>query len=242
MKRLITLVVGFLPASTLKNMFLRWLGHEVARSASIAPVVLLGNKRLIVGDGARIGPFNVFRSLEVVSLGAWSEIGQFNWISAAPFLVHASSSTIAGSFSLGVHSSLTSRHYLDASGGIAIEEFVTVAGVRSVFMSHGIDVADNVLDSLPIRVERYAMLGGSCSLVMGATVPAHSVVAMGSVVTRGLDTPYALYAGVPARFKKLVPAGDYSTRTHGAVPARPKNLLSALPRKTQQTRRVAESE
>ena len=154
-----------------------------------------------------------------------AEIGQFNWFSAAPFLVEESVSPIAGQFLLCAHASFTSRHYVDASGGVLIGEYATVAGVRSTFMTHGIDVEDNVLDSAPINVGRYAMVGGGCNLVMGASVPDYSLVAMGSVVIQGLDEPYSLYAGAPAKFKRALPVGAYSKRTTGAVPPRTRSAI-----------------
>jgi len=220
MKAALSALVGILPSSRFKNFLLNRLGHSISRSASIGPVLLAGCSNIVIGDNARVGPFNVFRGLSGLRLGDYSEIGQWNWISAAPFLVGPSTSATAGQFDLGQHASLTSRHYVDASGGVTIGEFATVAGVRSSFMSHGIDVADNVLDTAPIVVGKYAMLGGGCNLVLGAIVPAYSVVAMGSVVIKGLTETHSLYAGAPAKFKKPVPEGAYAKRKFGAVPAR----------------------
>ena len=220
MKRALSSLVGLWPSSKLKNRALNMLGHKISMSASIAPILIAGHTKLQVEDFARVGPLNAFRSVPRVFLGRNSEIGQLNWVSAAPFLIDTNASSAAGSFHLGEHSSFTSRHYVDASGGVAIGDFVTVAGVRSVFMSHGIDVADNVLDIAPIIVGDYAMVGGGCNLVMGAVVPAYSVVAMGSVVIKGLERTHALYAGAPAKFKKVVAAGAYASRRHGAVPPR----------------------
>lgn len=225
MKHLLSAVVGILPSNRGKNFLLNRLGHRVCMSASIGPILLLGRTTLIVGDGARIGPFNVFRQVTRVEVGEKAEIGQLNWISAAPFLAEESVSLISGQFLLGAHASFTSRHYVDASGGVSIGEYATVAGVRSVFMSHGIDVEDNVLDTFPIHVGRYAMVGGGCNLVMGSAVPDYSVVAMGSVVIKGLEQTHSLYAGAPARFKKAIPEGAYMNRTIGAVPARPRGAI-----------------
>ena len=221
MRRSLTLIFGILPSSRAKNALLNSLGHAIHPTASIGPLLIVGCANIQMGEHTRIGPFNVVRHLTAFSMGSYSEIGQWNWISAAPFLVQASHSPLAGNFRLGCHSAVTSRHYFDASGGIDIEEFVTIAGVRSVFMSHGINVQEGVLESSSISVRRYSMVGGSCSFVLGATVPEHSVIAMGSVVTVGLTEPDSLYAGVPAKFKKLLPRGKYATRTTGPVLPRP---------------------
>jgi acetyltransferase-like isoleucine patch superfamily enzyme len=218
-KQLLSTAAGVLPSTRGKNFLLNKLGHSIGRSASIGPILLIGRTTLVVEDGARIGPFNVFRHVSA-EVGEMAEIGQFNWISAAPFLVEESTSPISGRFLLGAHASFTSRHYVDASGGVRIGEYTTVAGVRSAFMTHGIDVEDNVLDTFPITIGKYAMVGGGCNLVMGATVPDYSLVAMGSVVVKGLTESHSLYAGAPAKLKKALPEGAYAKRITGAVPAR----------------------
>jgi acetyltransferase-like isoleucine patch superfamily enzyme len=216
----VQLVAGLLPASRPKNVLLSAIGHDVDASASIAPILLLPGARIEVGAGARIGPFNAFRAVRV-HVGAAAEVGQLNWVSAAPFLVEESTSASAGELHLGDHASLTSRHYIDASGGVSIGAYTTVAGVRSTFMTHGIDVTDGLLDTAPIVIGDRAMVGSNCHLVYGAVVPARSVVAMGSVVIPGLLEEDTLYAGTPARGKKRV-SGTYFRRSIGKVAVRPR--------------------
>lgn len=216
MKGRLSTIVGALPASRMKNGLLRRLGHEIARDAVIGPILIVSS-RLVIGAGCRIGPFNVIRNVPHCEFGLGSELGQWNWISAAPFLLKDSPNEQAGFFIVGAESAITSRHYFDASGGVIIGDFVTIAGVRSAFMTHGIDVADAVLDTASIEVGDYAMVGGSTSVVLGARVPAHSVIAMGSVVIKGLTETYCLYAGSPARPKKKLSPGKYSTRAQGPV-------------------------
>ncbi len=219
MKRVLNLFLGLFPSSRVKNFMLNRLGHRIHSSASVAPNFIVGSTRLELAPNSRIGPFNVLRNLVVLQLGEGAEIGQWNWLSAAPLLIEARHSPSSGRVTVGAESAITSRHYFDASGGIEIDEFVTVAGARSVFMSHGIDVTDAVLDSAPITIGRYAMVGGSCSFLLGAHVPEYSVVAMGSVVIAGLTEGRSLYAGVPARLKKPVD-GKYFERTSGPVAPR----------------------
>jgi len=182
----------------------------------------MGSGLLIVETSARIGPLTCFRGVGEVRLGEAAEIGQLNWISAAPFLVENSNSETAGTLVLEAHSSLTNRHYLDVSGGIKISQFATVAGVRSVFMTHGISTTDNYLDTAPIVIGEYAMVGGSCNFVMGSCVPARSVVALGSTVIPGLVEEMSLYAGTPAREKKHLNSGAYFVRQSGKVEPRPR--------------------
>lgn len=221
MRTTISLLVGLLPSTRIKIWLLNRTGHKIDSTASIGPIILLGSTLLDIEADARIGSLSCFRGLTKVTLGRAAEIGQLNWISAAGFLVGQSKSQNAGSLTLGAHASLTNRHYLDASGGIVIGTFATVAGVRSVFMTHGIDIEDNCLDTAEIVIGDYAMVGGSCNFVMGSQVPARSVVAMGSTVLKGLTSTETLYAGTPARAKKELPVNaDYFTRINGKVEPR----------------------
>lgn len=218
MRTIVSLMVGLMPATRLKIILFNLMGHRIHSTASIGPILLLGPTILDVDANARIGPLTCFRGLTRVTLGEAAEIGQLNWISAAGFLVEDSSSSSAGTLTLGTHAALTNRHYLDASGGIVIGRYATIAGVRSVFMTHGIDVRDNCLDTAPIEIGEYAMVGGSCKFVMGSHVPPMSVVAMGSTVVRGLTATRTLYAGNPARGKREISMNaEYFTRQTGKV-------------------------
>ena len=221
MKALLSTFVALWPAGRVKNALLNRLGHKVDRTASIAPILVLGGSKLQVAPQSRIGPLSAFRSVRVV-LETASEIGQLNWISAAAFLVKPSESRIRGMFILGEHASLTNRHYIDASGGVRIGRFATVAGVRSVFFTHGIDVSLNGLVTGPIEIGEYAMVGSSVNVALGSTVPGYSVVGMGSTVVPGMTESGMLYVGTPARAKKPVDvSAPYFRRTIGAVPAHP---------------------
>jgi hypothetical protein len=117
-RSLLVLTVGLLRPSSLKNRLLNLLGHDVDPTATIAPVVIMGRTRLSVGPRASIGPLNVFRDVSVVRIGAACEIGQLNWFTAAPLLVGGSPSPDAAVFEMGEAAALTSRHYVDAAGGV----------------------------------------------------------------------------------------------------------------------------
>jgi acetyltransferase-like isoleucine patch superfamily enzyme len=217
--KLIVLCCGLLPPSILKNRLLRLLGHAVHRTAIIKPIVILGETKIEAASSSTIGTLSVLRNVRVL-LGQHSTIGQLNWISAAPFLVENSRCMSAGRLELGEHAAIMNRHYIDASGGVLLGSYSIVAGVRSTFMTHGIDVADNVLDTNSIEIGKYAMVGGNCNLVLGASVPSHSVVAMGSTVVRGLTEAHGFYAGVPAKFRKVIGGGDFFSRELGDVSPR----------------------
>jgi carbonic anhydrase/acetyltransferase-like protein (isoleucine patch superfamily) len=201
----------------LKRALLNRLGHTINEGARIAPVLIVGHSRLTVAEGASIGPFNVIRNVYDFRVGQRAEIGQWNWFSTFPVLVENSPIAHAGKFILGDESSVTSRHFFDASGGIVIGRFTTIAGARSVFMTHGIDVESNTLLADTIKVGDYAMVGACTGLVMGSAVPSYCVIAMGSTVIAGLEQERSLYAGTPARFKKTIQSAKYWERPAGPV-------------------------
>lgn len=220
MRGLLSTFVGLWPAGRLKNWVLNRLGHSIDPLAHVSPVLLLGSTTLHLAASARVGTLSAFRSVRLI-VERNAEIGQLNWVSAAPFLASESESPNAGSLVIKEHASVTNRHYFDVPGGVIVERFATVAGVRSVFFTHGIDVNTNELVTGPIHIGEYSMVGSSVNVTLGSTVPAFSVVGMGATVVPGLSTPARLYTGTPAREKAPIDASaPYFTRTHGAVPPR----------------------
>lgn len=51
---------------------------------------------------------------------------------------------------------------------------------------------------LPVRIQNGAWVGSNCSITAGSTLPAKSILAAGSVLTKIFDEEKSLYAGVPA--------------------------------------------
>jgi hypothetical protein len=217
MRTALTFLVGLLPAGQPKNRLLGLLGHRVAATAYIQPVLLLPGTSLDVGEGAIMGALSVYRGVRVV-LAEAAEVGQLNWITAAPELVQESDQPNPGSLVIDSHGGITSRHYVDVSGGLHVARFAICAGVRSTFMSHGVDVGVGGLVTTAIEVGEYSMVGGNCKLLPGASVPARCVIGMGSVVAKGLERTDALYVGSPARFKKAIDIGEFGRRTVGTLP------------------------
>jgi acetyltransferase-like isoleucine patch superfamily enzyme len=179
--------------------------------------IVLNVRRIELGPAAQVGHLNVIRGLRRFAVGEQATIGMLNWFSAAPFLIESTREEVGGVFEIGRASAFTSRHYVDASGGVHIGEYTTIAGVRTTFMTHGIEYVSNLLHQDSIRVGNYVMIGGNTKVVMGSVVPDRSVVAMGACVVPGLSEGEALYAGVPARFKKKISDAAYWHRLERRV-------------------------
>jgi serine acetyltransferase len=197
-----------------------WFGYDIHPTSRIGySLVMPGH--LVLAEGARIGHMTVCRQLDLVELGPYATVGQFNWITGAPaddpdlyqHVPHRQAQLI-----MGPHSALTSRHYADCANSITIGAFSTVAGIRSQFFSHGIDVEQSQQSATPITIGAYVMVGTGSTFLSGASVPDYSVVGAGSIVTRPLTESYYLYAGTPAKpIRKLSPDLKYFRRTRGPV-------------------------
>jgi hypothetical protein len=59
-----------------------------------------------------------------------------------------------GVFKIGEHSAVTSRHYLDCTGGVTVGAFSTVAGARSTIFTHQVDITQSRQVWRPVRIGR----------------------------------------------------------------------------------------
>jgi maltose O-acetyltransferase len=104
------------------------------------------------------------------------------------------------SITIGAHTIINQRCYLDGRGGMKIGDNVNISShVLLVAGTH--DINDGAAFSgshSAIIVEDYAWLCTHCMVLPGVTIGRGSVIAAGAVVTRSTD-PFSVYAGVPAR-------------------------------------------
>lgn len=216
-RRVLTLLLGLLPAGRVKNWLLGLAnpGWRLARDARIEPVLLFGVARLEAGAQSRIGFGSVLRDLRLVQLGPAATIGHWNWITSA--LVLHGLDEQAGTLRLERDAAVTSRHYLDCSGGITIRAFATVAGVRSTLITHQIDLERSRQTVRGIEIGPFTLIGSNVRMTPGSRVPARCLIGMGAVVTGRLREEQALYAGVPAEVRRRLPDGEYYHRAHGWV-------------------------
>lgn len=217
--RYLVAVLGLLPASRVKNALLRRVaGYRVGSRVVIDPCILLNVDQLILGDDTFVGLFTTLRDLRCVELGTGAHLGRFNWVTAARIMRHQSERH--GTLKLDEGAGVTSRHYVDCSGGIRIGKYSTVAGVRSVFSTHGIDTTACWQVGSPIVIGEFCLISSCVLIVPGVTIADRCVVAMGAVVASSLTESDSLYAGVPAVRKRAV-SGNYFRRSDPFVAPRP---------------------
>jgi UDP-3-O-[3-hydroxymyristoyl] glucosamine N-acyltransferase len=209
-----------LPSGWKVFLFRRLLGWQIARSARIG-FSYVAALDVVMAERTRIGHLSVFRDIRL-RMQNDSLIGNWNWVSAARAFrdlppQHSSPATL----SLGPHSAITSRHYIDASGGITIGAFTTIAGVRSTILSHQIDLDRGVQSIRPVRIGNYCFLSSNICIVPGAEVDDQVVVAMGAVIVGHLEGGRS-YGGVPAKtIRTNARSGEYFRRRRGVVGLEP---------------------
>jgi hypothetical protein len=208
-------LVGLLPASRLKNALLTLWGRDwsVARSARIHPTVLWRVGRLVVGEGAQVGPGNVVRDMVRLELGPDTSVGQFNWITGEARYAEQDDPARAGTLVLREGAALVSRHYVDCAGGLEIGRMAILAGVRSTVLTHWADHQNWRLRAAPVVMGPCCIVSSTVTLTAGAVVPQGSIVAAGAVVAKALGDPDTLYGGVPAKHIAALSGSAHARRT-----------------------------
>ncbi|MFD5826116.1 acyltransferase [Lentzea sp. NPDC060358] len=187
-----------LPPGRLKNRVLRLLGHDIAPTARIGLCLVVGGTAVRVGAGSVVGHGNVFRGLRSLEIGADVIIGQFNWFSTAPSLRDGGG--LDGVVRLDDHAVMTSRHYVDASGGLRLGRFASIAGVRCTVLTHTVDLETGKQTTAPAVLAEHAFLSTNCLLMAGCVLEPRAVLAAGSVTAIGQSyRRNTLFGGVPAK-------------------------------------------
>jgi acetyltransferase-like isoleucine patch superfamily enzyme len=116
--------------------------------------------------------------------------------------------TFGGSVSLGMQCSLNPYSIIYGPGPVQIGNYVRIA-------AHTVIVANNhSFDDLSAPIKKQGnvwmgieigdnvWIGANCVILDGARIASGTVIAAGSVV-KGKTVPNGVYAGVPAKFKRL---------------------------------------
>ena len=220
MKKLLHLALIFLPMPLKRIAYRRLFGYEIAPSARIGlSLVMCG--QVGMAEGARIGNFTVIKQLDRLEMAEGSNIGAFNFITAIPsrsrvHFVHEPARSPA--LIIGRHSSLTGRHYVDCCNTVTIGAFTIIAGMRTAFFSHSVNMELNRQETAPITIGSYCMVGAGSTILKGAVLPDYSALGAGSTLQKAYAERYTLYSGVPAiPTKALSPDCTYFRRTEGFI-------------------------
>lgn len=100
---------------------------------------------------------------------------------------------------IGQHSHINRDCLMDARGGIAIGDNVSISHrVAMVTGSHDYNSPSFRGRFLPIKIEDYVWIGVGATILQGVRIGRGAVVCAGAVVTKDVE-PYSIVAGIPAR-------------------------------------------
>ncbi|GAB4549209.1 MAG: acyltransferase [Anaerolineae bacterium] len=146
------------------------------------------------GHGLHVGSGVGFLHLETFEIGNSVFIGAHSYIQGR----------FDGTCVIGDHVWIGPQSYFDARDMI-IEEYVgwgpgaKVLGSTHTGLPIDVPIVQTDLEIKPVKIEAWADIGTNAVVLPGVTIGKGSIVGAGAVVSRDVP-PYAIVAGVPARF------------------------------------------
>ena len=160
--------------------------------------LVIGVKKISIGDHAKIGHLNIIRGGDEVRLGRYSEIIRTNQINSIPDpdVVNPTDPR----FLLGDGSIITTGHKVDFTDRVRIGRRSIIGGRNSSLWTH------NRQRTRPIDIGSFAYVGSEIRIAPGGSLPSKCIVGIGSVITSRIEGEETLIAGVPAKaIKELSP-------------------------------------
>jgi acetyltransferase-like isoleucine patch superfamily enzyme len=209
---IVSLITLFLPWAAKRLMLISLLKYEIHKNAYIGFSIIIP-EHLIMDDGAKIGNFNVCKTIQKLHMMEHSIISSMNWITAG-----ATQNSI-GSFAhkkdrkaeliLGMHASITLRHIVDCTDQVTIGKYTTIAGYHSQILTHSINLKESIQDCAPVTIGEYCLIGTNSVILPGSSLGNFSILGASSLLNKKFNDPYTLYGGVPANPLKKIPT-DYA--------------------------------
>ena len=207
MRKILNILLIFMPWKIRRKLLELFYGYKIHPTAHIG-FSYIYPRYLEMGEGATIDHLNVAIHLDKLVLGKNSSIGRHNWITGFPTKTDAipfsHDLTRKSELIIGRESAITKQHHIDCTNAIHIGDFVTIAGYRSQFLTHSIDIYESRQDSHPITIGDYCFVSTGVIILGGSTLPSFSVLAAGAVLTKPYNEEWTIYAGVPAKPKKVI--------------------------------------
>lgn len=147
-------------------------------------------EKLDISDNVNIGHFNMLLGGQRVALGSGAVIGRFNEINS--ILNPINHGTAVPDLIVGRRAIITAWHKIDFTDRVELGESVVFAGRNSNIWTH------NRQRVRPVEIGRNCYIGSGVQFAPGTSIGAYCVLALGSVVTKRLDTNWHIVGGVPA--------------------------------------------
>lgn len=221
MKSLFQIILWIFPWPIRRLMLQYCFGFKFSQGARIGFSIILANE-VRIGKCSAIRNFTYIKNIDRVVLGDYAYILNLNWITGIGTKDKRHFQHVANrkcELILGDHSSVTSRHFIDCTGGVEIGAFTTVGGAQSQVLSHFLDPYECRQTCKRVEVGRYCFIGTKALLLPGSGLPDYSILGGGSVLTKKQTISHTLYAGNPAVPKKDLAnvSVGYFDRERGAV-------------------------
>jgi acetyltransferase-like isoleucine patch superfamily enzyme len=220
LRNLALLAITLLPWPMRRTLLEKRFGYSIHPTSRIG-FSFIAPRRLVLEEHARIGHFTLCKNVELLHVGAHAVIGQLNWITGFPLgssRHFAHQAERRPELIVERHAGISSRHFIDATAQVRIGAYATIAGYRSQLITHSIDLERSRQSSEPIEIGEYCFVGTESVVLGGSRLPHHSVLGAKSLLNKKHETPFTLYAGVPARPVKQVPQEwEYFRRAEGFV-------------------------
>lgn len=220
LKNLVMLLSFVLPWSARRRLLEKQFGFSIHPTSRIG-FAWIAPRKLVMEENSRIGHLTFCKNIDLLHLGAGAIIGQLNWITGFPSGTSrhfAHQADRRPELILEAHAGISSRHLFDCTARVRLGAYATIAGFRSQLLTHSIDLAAGRQSSEPIDIGEYCFVGTDSVVLGGSVLPHHCVLGAKSLLNKKLETPFRLYAGVPAKsVKELSEDLQYFHRTEGFV-------------------------
>jgi acetyltransferase-like isoleucine patch superfamily enzyme len=169
--------------------------------------VILRSLTRYCGAGLTVGSAVGFKHPETFEIGKGVFIGAQAYIQGR----------FDGSCVIGDHVWIGPQAYFDARD-LVLEDFVgwgpgaKVLGSTHTGVPTDVPIVSTELQIRPVRVQAWADIGTNATILPGVTVGKGAIVGAGAVVTSDVE-PFAVVAGVPARFMRWRTDSDLTSQT-----------------------------
>lgn len=206
MKVVFQIVLMMFPWAIRRRMLCLVFGYKISPTARIG-LSLIMPKQLEMGSKCKIGHFCVCRGIDRLAMGDGSGMGSFHLITGISSLNKNHFKHIENrkcEMVLGRCVGVPSRKFFDCNGGIYIDDYTTIAGQWTQFLTHSIDIYNSRQDAKPIHIGKYCFIGTGCIVLPGAELPDYCVLGAGSVLNKKQTDSGCVYAGSAAVVKKRI--------------------------------------